>query len=344
MKTLSHILPVVLLAACPLVVTACKREAYSPEKAAIARGEDMIMKEVDAYRHETRQFYNNSNFEPLEARANEARTSKAKFGNGGWKLQHFYDSLACREDEPESMWQLHAKIHQDWERKFPDSVTARIAHADFLTSYAWHARGTGYANEVTEEGWRLFHERLASARTILDQSKDLPVKCPVWWQVSMKVALGQSWSKAEFAKLFEEAKAFEPAYHLHDLAQAKFLMLRWYGDEGDWEAAAEKDIDRPGGLGLEGYARVIADQRGYYDDIFRETKASWRKTQQGFELMRKTYPDSAEILNTYCRLAVIAEDRALAKKLFDEIGNKVILYCWGGERKRFNQMKRWAGN
>ncbi|MEO5714088.1 MAG: DUF4034 domain-containing protein [Luteolibacter sp.] len=344
MKSLSRWIPAVLLAALPLAATSCKREEFSPEKAAFAAGEDLVMKEEEAYRHETRQFYNTRNFDQLEARANEARTSKEKFGNGCWRLHHFYDSLDCREDEPESMWQLHEQIHQDWEKKFPDSITARIAHADFFTSYAWHARGTGYANEVTEDGWRLFHERLTSARTLLDQSKDLPVKCPVWWQVSMKVALGQSWTKAEFAKLFDEAKTFEPAYYQHDLAQAKFLMTRWYGAEGDWEAAAEKEIDRPGGLGLEGYARVIADQRGYYDDIFSETKASWRKTQQGFELLRKTYPDSAEILNAYARLAVIAEDRALAKRLFAQIGDKVILYCWGGERKRFVQMKRWAEN
>ncbi len=342
MKHPYRLIPFLPLAACLLVATSCKREAYSPEKAAFARGEDMIMQEQQAYRGETRQFYNNRNFDQLEARANETRTSKAKFGNGSWKLHDVYDSLDCRAEEPESMWQLHEQIHQAWEKKFPDSITARVAHADFLTNYAWHARGTGYANEVTEEGWRLFRERLASARTLLDQSKDLPVKCPVWWQVCMRVAIGQEWSKEEFAALFEEAKSLEPTYFMHDLAQAKFLMVRWYGDEGDWEKAAEKEIDRPGGLGPEGYARVIADQRGYYDDIFRETKASWRKTQQGFELMRKTYPDSAEILNAYCRLAVIAEDKATAKRLFTEIGDKVILSQWGGERKRFNQMRRWA--
>ena len=301
------------------------------------------MEEQATYRNETRRLYNEQKFDELEARANEARISKAKFGNGTWKLTNFYDSLTCREEELEPMWQLHEQIHQGWEKKFPDSITARVAHADFLTSYAWHARGTGYSNEVTEDGWRLFRERLAAARTTLDQSKDLPIKCPAWWQVQMKVALGQSWNKAEFAKLFEEAKTVEPQFFRYDFAQAKFLMPRWYGEPGDWEAAAEKEIERPGGLGLEGYARVISEQRGYYDDIFSETKASWKKTQQGFELMRKNYPNSAEILNAYARLACIAEDRPLAKKLFTEIGDKVIIYCWG-ERKRFTQMKHWAND
>jgi len=212
-----------------------------------------------------------------------------------------------------------------------------------LTSYAWHARGSGYVNEVTEDAWRLYRERLAAAGSILDRSKDMPLKCPAWWHMQMRVALGQSWSKADFAKVFEEAKAFEPQYFMHDYAQAKFLMPSWNGEPGDWEAAAEKEIARPGGLGLEGYARVISEQRGYFDDIFSETKASWSKTQQGFELMRKKYPDSAEILNAYARLACIAEDRPMAKKLFAEIGNKIVNYCWG-ERKRFFQMRKWASD
>ncbi|MEO7098893.1 MAG: hypothetical protein ABI162_05995 [Luteolibacter sp.] len=330
-----------LLAACLLGGTACDREAYSPEKAAIAQGEDLIIKDVKTFRNGTRQLYNNRKFDQLEARANEVRSTKALFGNGCWKISDFYDSLACREEEPENMWKLHEQLHQEWENKFPDSITARVAHASFLVEYAWHARGTGYANEVTEDGWRLFAERLASARTILDQSKQLTPKDPVLWQVEMTIALGQSWKTEEFSKVFEEAKAFEPQFFVHDFYQAKFLMPRWYGKPGDWEAAAEKEIDRPGGLGVEGYARVISDQRGYYDDIFRETKASWRKTQQGFEVMHQKYPDSAEILNAYCRLACIAEDRPLAKKLFAEIGKKVIIYCWG-ERKRFNQLKAWA--
>ena len=322
---------------------ACHREAYSPEKAAFAKGMDLIMQEQAGYRNETRRLYNDQKFDELEARANEARSTQAKFGNGTWKLTSFYDSLTCREEEPETMWLLHEQIHQDWEKKFPASITARVAHADFLTSYAWHARGTGYANEVTEDGWRLFRERLAAAKTTLDQSKSLPIQCPAWWQVQMKVALGQAWNKTDFTKLFEEAKSFEPKYFKYDFAQAKFLMPRWYGEPGDWESAAEKEIDRPNGLGLEGYARVISEQRGYYDDIFEETKASWRKTQQGFELMSKNHPDSAEILNAYTRLACIAEDRPLAKKLFEKIGDKVIIYCWG-ERKRFTQLKYWANH
>ena len=93
-------------------------------------------------------------------------------------------SLRCREDEPESMWQLHDRIHKGWIAAKPDSITARIAHADFLAEYAWHARGSGYANEVSKDGWKLFGERLTAAHEILKQAKPMQPQCPMWWSVS----------------------------------------------------------------------------------------------------------------------------------------------------------------
>ncbi len=341
MRTPSCIILILLPLALLFASSACTSEKQAAEKAARILGADLIMIEIARFSTECHGFFKDRNFEALDARANEVRAGRERFDNGTWKLEHLYSSLACKEDAPETTWQLHEKILLEWREKMPESVTARVAHANFLVGYAWHGRGSGYSNEVTEEGWRLHAERLTAARNLLVETKSLPTKCPALWHVLMQVALGQSWTKQEFATLFEEAKAQELEYHLHDFAQARFLMVRWHGEVGDWEKAAEKEIERPDGLGHEGYARVVADQRGYYDDIFKETKASWPLTRTGFEKLRKRHPDSAEILNTFCRLAVIAGDKQLAKKLFDEIDENIITYCWG-ERKRFFQMRRWA--
>jgi len=96
----------------------------------------------------------------------------------------------------------------------------------------------------------------------------------MWWRAQITVALGQGWSRTDHDKLFEEAITFEPKFWYSDLAQAKFLMPRWYGEPGDWEKVAEAGAGRPGGLGWESYARVVSDQRGCYADVFRNAKAS----------------------------------------------------------------------
>jgi len=323
-------------------VTVISQSFTSPEKESVKDGQDRIMREIEAYRMETRTLYNNQRFADLESRAKDLHTSKAKFGNGIWKITLFYNCLECREEEPESMWQLHEQIHKNWVSQYPNSITARVAQADFFVSYAWHARGADYANKVTQQGWRLFRERLAEARKILDQAKDLSEKCPEWWRVCMTLARGQSWSREDFNQLFEEAKAFEPTFQMYDISRACYLLPRWHGKPGEWEAAAEKEIDRPGGLGLEGYAVVAFNMRSYYQDLFHETRLSWEKVRQGMEIRHQHYPDSAEILNHYCCLACYADDKELASKLFAEIGDRLIPHCWGGTQN-LARMKEWAG-
>jgi hypothetical protein len=125
-----------------------------------------------------------------------------------------------------------------------------------MTRYAWHARGSDWANKVKEEAWVLFGERLASARAILEQSKSMK-PCPGWWTVRLRVARGQGEEPADFESLFREAKNAEPKYVFHDQARAVYLLPRWHGEPGEWEAAAEKEIENSDGLGHEGYARVI---------------------------------------------------------------------------------------
>jgi hypothetical protein len=307
----------------------------------IEETKDKITTEIWEFRVKTRSLYNASKFDELEALAAQIHSERARFRNGSWKIFQFYESLTCRRDEPESMWQLHTRIHENWDVAKPRSITAHVAHAEFFTDYAWHARGSGYSNTVTREGWRLFADRLAKAKELLDKSAALEPRCPMWWRVRMTVAQGQDWSWDDYEKLFQEAKTFEPEFWGYDVAKAEYLLPRWHGQPGEWEYAITLEIDRPKGLGLETYSRVVAALNGYYKNIFRETHASWPQTRAGFELMQQRYPDSVEILNTYCRLACLAEDRVLARKLFDELGGRMITNIWD-DRKNFRHYRNWA--
>ena len=209
---------------------------------------DKIRTEIWEFRLKTRSLYNASKFDELEALAAQIRADRTRFGNGSWKIAQFYEALACRSDEAESMWQLHERIHENWDAAKPGSITAYVAHADFLTDYAWHARGNGYTNKVTKEGWRLFAERLAKASEVLEKSINFKPKCLVWWRVCMTLAKGQGWSREDFEKLFQAVKAFEPQFWGYDVAKAGYLLPRWYGQPGEWEYTLTLEIDRPKGL------------------------------------------------------------------------------------------------
>lgn len=236
--------------------------------------------------------------------------------------------------------QLHEKIHEEWEAKYPKSITAQVAKAKFYTTYAWHARSDAYSSEVTEEGWRLFRERLAKARTVLDQAKPLTPTCPMWYEVYLTVALGQDWGRAEYDALFKEATTFAPEFSPYDVERATYLLPRWHGKPGEWEKVAAHEIALRGAAGPEIYAWVIDEQSGYYDNIFKESAASWRQTRKGYDERIARFPKSSALLNSYCRLACLAGDREQAKKLFEMIGDNQIPNAW--YKNEFAKAKAWA--
>lgn len=334
------ILPVLLSAAsCKKTREEKREEALANEAAAAAASPETSNQH--AFRNDARQLYNNRDFAGLEALAKKIRESKQRFVDGQWAIEDFYSSQDCRKDEPESMWQLHDQIHKDWLKKYPDSITARVAHANFLITYAWHARSDRPGATVTDAGWKLFNERLAGARTILDQSRQLKPVCPMMYSSYQTIALGQGWPRKEYDALFKEAKALEPEFYPYDCQRAKFLLPRWHGEEGEWEAIAEKEIEAGGKTGPGIYARVVNEQAGYYrNNIFEETTASWRKTRAGFDDLLIAWPDSKQLLNSYCRLACFAGDAPQAKKLFERIGKDVVPTSW--RKGEFEKAKKWA--
>jgi hypothetical protein len=328
-------IPKLLIMAALLAAVSCEK-AREAEAATTSVG----LQTLFDYRRDTRQDYNNRRFDELEKNANQARSGKERTGDGDWRIFHFYQSLQCREDEPESMWKLHDEIHKEWEKRFPESITARVARADFLAAYAWYARTDKSADEVTEEGWRLFRERLAEARTVLDGAKTLSPGCPMWWQVYQIVALGQGWPREDYDALFNDAKAFEPEFHHHDNSRAKFLLPRWYGEQGEWAKVAEAQIPIQGATGHEIYARVVWEMSTYSEDVFGESNASWRKARKGFDELVVRHPDSIELLNRYCRMACFAGDKTQARKLFEKIGANKASVCW--RKNEFDKAKAWA--
>lgn len=333
------------LVLCLATLPACHRTQPEvkdlPGLPPVAETEDKIVSEIWQFRLKTRSLYNASKFDELETLASQLRSEPARFGNGSWKIYQFYEALRCRSDEPESMWQLHSTIHENWDAAKPRSITSYVAHADFFAEYAWHARGSGYANKVTKEGWRLFGERLAKAKELLDASGGFGTKCPVWWVAYMRVALGQGWSWDDHEKLFREAKAFEPEFWPYDIAKAKYLLPRWHGQPGEWEYALGSETDRSKPQTVEAYARVVDALQNYYKNIFRESHASWPLTCDGFALMRARYPQSLEILSDYCWLACLAEDRVLARQLFKELGGRMLKSIWH-DQKNFRRYRNWA--
>lgn len=230
------------------------------------------------------------NFAALDATARELRASQAAFANGYWRLSLFYWVLGdLEENESESDWQTRLGLLRRWFEGDPESITPRVTLAIALVHYAWAARGSGRAHEVTSEAWGLVVERLADADRILEAARSLPEKCPYWYSAWMVKAMLSQDSRERYDEIFAEAVRNFPSYAPFYFMKAWRLQERWYGAQGEWEDFAKESADRIGGeTGDVLYAQIlwyIHDARFYANPI-GETAAEWPRAQRGFEAIR----------------------------------------------------------
>ncbi len=314
-------------------------EVAAAEK--LKKAKDPVDEAIAKFQMDTRKLFNASKFEELEKLAAELRSTKALMEDGSWKLEHFYESLEIDSRDADSRWAQHEAMYKDWMAKFPQSVTAAGAHMGFLINYAWKARGSGYADTVTEEGWKLFGQRIQQAADAFSAAMKLTDKDPHLWCLAQTVGMAMSMDAANFDSLVDAAHKVEPTYYPIDTRRAYSLLPRWLGEEGDWEAFAKKTSERPDGLGKELYARIVMGKARYYQAMFRETKASWPMAQEGLKILREKYPKSLRLLSYHAYLALQVQDRKVAQPLFEEIGDQYVEGVWPS-RESFAHYRNWA--
>jgi hypothetical protein len=277
----------------------------------------------------------NGEYAKLDALAGSLRQSKAAFDNGRWKLAEFYSQLSSvAKDSPESDYLKRLKHLQKWSIQKPPSLTADIALSIAYREYAWRARGSGFANTVSPEGWRLFQDRINTAKGVLTSCKERRKECPGWWSAMQLVALAEGWDRKSYDALLAQAVEQEPTYVSFYHNAFTYLLPRWHGAEGECEKFIAAMADKAGGE--EGdilYAQIVwrMQEQHVYGNIFKESKASWPRTQKGFEAMRRRHPESLNVLSAYCSLAGWGSGRLLMRQLFDELGDRVDLSVWDTE-------------
>lgn len=264
-------------------------------------------------------------YEELEKVAAAWRKPEARMLDGRWNLFVFYNTLASRTESTDEGFAEARRKLEDWRAKRPQAIEPVILLAELESAYAWHARGGGWANTVTEEGWRLMSERLAKAKSLLDSVYERRLECPHWVNAMQSVALGQGWSDDKVKSMLDEAIAAWPEYWLYYFSEARRLLPRWGGAPGEWEKFSRSF---PGDLGKELSARIPWAQQWAYWNIFRDTDIPWSQMKEGFERMVQRYPDSTRTKSAFAVFAGMADDRETCKRLLDELGDKVNMEFW----------------
>ena len=289
------------------------------------------------------------NFAELEKTAEGFRATKSRLPSGQWKLFYFYDGLeAPRNGTTGTDWTAHLAQLEKWRTQYPQSITVHTALAQAYSGYAWQARGHGFVKSVTEEGWRLFRERMNKAEEYVVAARKLPATDPQLDRVELSVGgMGLSWDWRQYNAVFDDAVKREPQYsHLY-VQKAMLCMPRWHGKPGDVERFALEAVRLTQATqGKAMYARLAVSLRkttpkgSRFFDVYH---FSWPDVRDGFRDLEKQYPHSLWNLNQFCTLACHANDARTAHELFDRIGDRWDADVWGDEGV-YRAWKRWVAS
>jgi len=94
---------------------------------------------------------------------------------------------------------------------------------------AWQARGTGFADTVSDDGWRVMRELLRAAEFDLRRAAELDPADPTPYAELLTIACGLERTHDQTRACFEQAVARDPEHWAAHLSYMSFLMKKWFG-------------------------------------------------------------------------------------------------------------------
>jgi transglutaminase-like putative cysteine protease len=296
--------------------------------------------DLDELRRTVQADLREERFDELDRLADQYLRERSRLPGGGWLLRAFYGDLDIKLETDQQATDHLAHL-EHWMKQRHESIAARIALANSLQSWAWLARGTGFADKVTDEGWRNFNDRIAKAEAVLESVSGV-INCPELYFSMMKIGRSQGWDAGRMKKAFERGIQLEPEYQFLYREYANYLLPKWYGKEGDSPKFAKASADQIGGdAGDILYFQIAMGliTRGNRD--LDATMMDWQRIQRGYKGLSAKYGVNSNLKNQLAYMACRFKDAAIARQQFAAIDEDWAREVWG-ERKWFDQYRDWA--
>ena len=252
-------------------------------------------------------------------------------------------------DHYSSLYQnIEGKLTDDWK----SDPLFLLLKGEVYIQLGWQARGGGYANTVTSEGWKLFGKRLAVAEEALNTAWQLSTNDPRIAVKMIWVELGQGKGRDRMELWFQRAMKADP--NDYDACDAKLLYLepKWYGSVADMlefgcECVSNKQWGGHVPLILMD-AHVAIQQQFAADaekaDYWKQPQV-WTDLNSAFERFFELNPGEIGWYHNYAWYAYQAGQWATLNKLIPKLGP--VNYDYFGGRDKFEEMvaqaKKHAG-
>lgn len=245
--------------------------------------------------------------------------------------------------------QSAAHLMDFWVKHDPDSYLSFLAKGDFYVNYAWQARGTGFANTVTEEGRKKFRDRLRVAEQCFIRAYQLNPTDPRAPTGLLAVVRGQSKPRAEMEDWYQKAIEADPRHYAPYKAKLTYLKPQWYGSVEEMFAFARECSENAPEESRVAMLILDAHHLMYYrsgDNKKQRLKyygrpEVWQEIRTAYENFLFEHPNSRWDRNFLARHACYARDYEEAVRQFDIIGDDIEEECWESD-KEFHSYKAKA--
>lgn len=256
-------------------------------------------------------------FDRLEKMASVYRDERTRTQGGDFALSVFYSAF---EDYPdwnrvnaEKYYPVLLERIEQWRKEYPDSPTPHVALAAYHVGHAWHARGGGYSDTVSDEGWKLFGERLGKAMDVLLEQSEIVTKDPHSYCVMLTAFRGVGVERDRMNLLFLETLAVEPKYWENYYQLSIYHLPRWNGEtHKEWHeklvaALDEAKLEQEDQDEIYAMVTMCVIDFAYDEDdepnAFEVCGINWERLQRGAGIALKKYPKSTGLPKLYQRVA-----------------------------------------
>jgi rhomboid protease GluP len=283
------------------------------------------------------QYFVAGDYQALEDLIRSSGARPADLRDGSSTLSGVFGGLDDYFDYGGSEFETLMGRTSDWRRSVKDPIGAEIAEVLLFRSWAWSARGNGFANSVSRQTWEIFGTRLEMAAAGLREIRPRAATNPYWYQLALQIGGDQQVNNEELDKLFEEGAQKFPDYLGIYTARMRRFMPRWGGTVDELDAFIQAAADARRGVldADERYAQLYAAYSAMESDeinIFAVGNADWQRIQDGFTRLRQRYPHSDFILNQYTKLACVAGDAERYRALRPYAGARTSSLAWSTKR------------
>jgi tetratricopeptide (TPR) repeat protein len=284
----------------------------------------------------------NKQYDTLEKHFASLLKEKVRDKEGDSLLVNAYRKL-CDHPDAEHRIETWVNYFKDWLKHNESSHFANACIGAFYIRYAWHARGTGWANTVTKEGHRLYRERLLLAKEYLEKAYALDQSDPIVPSELITVARGLGLPREEMEKQFERAIQADRSEYSAYGCKLNYLMPKWYGSKDSmFNFAREAARNAPRGSLI---PLVLADAhwemfyRSKDQAFYFKDPETWREVKNVYTTVSESFPDSKAIHNWFALSAYLAGDNEIAKRELTRVGNDWLEDAWG-DKKYFDDVRK----